>query len=707
MKYKCIVGIIFLLLAISSVAESIKGDANGDGRVSVADIAIIASHIMGDNPTDFNEKQADVNGDGRVSVADISALATLIMGGDIVNSEEETKKDTIYIKYSGSNVSFIGNELKDVKISHDQADVQVTIGENPNVVLNLSGKSDDGRISIKADTLVTLQLADIDLTSSHAPAVNSYGKQKLNVELVDGTKNQLRDSKTYTFTDAEEIANGCFSVQGALSFTGKGELTLRGKSKHAIYAKKSITFKGGTYNVLEAASDAIHSGKSVTIEGGDFKLNGMKSEAIELDNDFTMEGGTIEMAVTGAGAKGIQCGGDLNISGGTIRATASGALKNKDGDLSYCSIIKCDGNATITNGEFHLTNNSPGGKCVSVGKSLVIDDGAFDLETNGDGAEYTNVNGETDYYTSKCIAVDDSLFIHHGVIDCLSTGVGGKGIVADEYLEIGSPLDMSYMHGPTINIQTTNSSIVNDVEEDLRYGCPKAIKANNVLCIYSGDIHCTTAGMGGEGIECNKEMFVYGGNIECVCHDDGINVGEKLEVQGGQIYCNSEDNDGIDSNGSIYIKGGIIVSANQHKPNESLDSEGCQLYISDGMIFGIGAAPAKIGKCLCPYYNTAYNTDPNLPPERGLRLTPGRYTHIIDIQGNIIMSFLNPIGETRSFLTIVHPQLQENEVLEIGESEKLPIATSKQLFGGKLSIGGNLGNYTPVSIVSTIIDNEQ
>lgn len=687
MKIRYLTAFLLFFLAIVSVAAYIKGDANGDGRVSVADMAIIASHIMGDNPANFNEKQADVNGDGRVSVADISALATLIMGGDVIYDAEKIKKDTIYIKYCGSTVTVSRDEIEDVQITYDQADVQATIGKNPNIVLCLSGNSEDGRLSINADTLLTLQLAGVELTSSHAPAINSYGKQKVNIELADGTKNNLRDSKTYTFSNADEVANGCLSAQGALVFSGNGELNLRGKSKHAIYAKKSITFRSGTYNVLEAASDAIHSSKSVTIEGGDFKLNGMKSEAIELDNDFTMEGGTIEMAITGAGAKGIQCGGDLNISGGTIQAIASGALKNKDGDLSYCSIIKCDGNATITNGEFHLTNNSPGGKCVSVGNNLVVLGGILMLETNGDGDAFVNTEGITDYYTAKCLSSNNTIRIVNGELSCISTGKGAKGIVAENSLFIGS-----YSSIPVINVETYGAAIVNDIINDERYGCPKAIKANKEIYIYSGNISVSTKGMGGEGFECNGQMNVFGGNIQCLTYDDGINVGENLEINGGNIMCFSENNDGIDSNGRIAIKGGRVISMSSGNVDESFDSEQGQLFLVGGTAFGISPSDVDVATTGQPYYNTPFTTINNDRTRLSeFTVLKDKYYSICDEDGKVTMSVRSYLTTDHAFFFASCKLLDEEKVYSIYESSSVNNSTYS-IFNDYYSEGGELSD---------------
>ena len=51
--------------------ESIKGDANGDGVVNVADIVETVNYIMGNPSEKFNMALADVNGDGTVNDEDI------------------------------------------------------------------------------------------------------------------------------------------------------------------------------------------------------------------------------------------------------------------------------------------------------------------------------------------------------------------------------------------------------------------------------------------------------------------------------------------------------------------------------------------------------------------------------------------------------------------------------------------------------------
>ena len=73
------------------------------------------------------------------------------------------------------------------------------------------------------------------------------------------------------------------------------------------------------------------------------------------------------------------------------------------------------------------------------------------MECHGDGDSYINAANETDYYTPKCVTVDNYMLITGGNIHCLSTGLGGKGLVAGNCLDIGSE---EAEEGPFIRVET-------------------------------------------------------------------------------------------------------------------------------------------------------------------------------------------------------------------------------------------------------------
>lgn len=64
----------------SRIQERMKGDANADGSVSVADLTLVASYILGNRSTQINALAADMNGDGLITVADLAMLAARILG---------------------------------------------------------------------------------------------------------------------------------------------------------------------------------------------------------------------------------------------------------------------------------------------------------------------------------------------------------------------------------------------------------------------------------------------------------------------------------------------------------------------------------------------------------------------------------------------------------------------------------------------------
>lgn len=95
MKFRSLTGVVLamgaaLISAVPAAADSLPGDADLDGKVNVADIAMIASHIKGIRSMDKdNYAAADVNEDGNIDVTDISMIAAHIKGIKAIGSIDE------------------------------------------------------------------------------------------------------------------------------------------------------------------------------------------------------------------------------------------------------------------------------------------------------------------------------------------------------------------------------------------------------------------------------------------------------------------------------------------------------------------------------------------------------------------------------------------------------------------------------------------
>lgn len=66
--------------ALIIAGQLLKGDVNGDGYVTIADVTALVNIILGKGNTEFNQTIADVNRDGSLTIADVTALVNIILG---------------------------------------------------------------------------------------------------------------------------------------------------------------------------------------------------------------------------------------------------------------------------------------------------------------------------------------------------------------------------------------------------------------------------------------------------------------------------------------------------------------------------------------------------------------------------------------------------------------------------------------------------
>lgn len=658
------------LLLLTSIASGnasantlpLMGDVNGDGVVDVADAVGIVNYTIGKPSTPFYFDAADMDGDGVVDIADAVSIINMVVGKNKV-----VAVDTIKVLYQNDKVSIDGCFDED-KLQASVTGTKVLMtssGKQPFVCL-VGGKCDDGSLTIDADTTCTVILNSLQLTSQESAAISFPKKQKANIELQKGTQNILCDA---TFRGEKDGTNACLYSKGTLSFTGKGTLSVSGNYLHGIACSKNISVEGCHIVIADVVKNGIHCDK------------------------FTLKKGLVDLHLQNDASKGIKAKEELVVRGGTIEGEATGGITNDNGDLSYCSLLKSDGSMTMSDGSLTLKQYGKGGRCISVDKDMRVTAGTINLECHSDGGQYLNTNGEQDYYTPKCITVDDSLYIIGANIHCLSTGLGGKGIVAGKYISIGSQEHAEGQEPPVIRVETQGECIINDEDEDQRFGCPKGIKCDSLFVIYDGDIAVSTAGMGGEGLESNHVLYIYGGSLECHTFDDGINVADSIEIAGGLVYCNADNNDGIDSNGSIRISGGIVASVNQNRPNESFDSEGGRFYLAGGTVFGIGSGPVDVKESVYPCYTTTYDSE-DFIRSQGLILTEGKHVYV-EKNGEVVMALRNDNKAFRTFLTLMLPSFVENEHYVISEGD-CPVNAQRSYFNGCLLLNGQPRNARQV-----------
>ena len=273
-------------------------------------------------------------------------------------------------------------------------------------------------------------------------------------------------------------------------------------------ADYAFILNGATMKCTTVKDEAmgVRSEGTALISGGTLTLN-TYDHGIKTDGDMEITGGTINFTITGAASKAIKPIGNLHITGGTITGTVSGGGETySDNSTSACAGIKCDGNVVIEGGTLNLIATGQGGKGMNIDGTLTINDGNITVKTTG--SKYGD------------------------------SGSGGWP---------GGPGGGWNPGGGDEGSDTSSS--------------PKGIRAEGNVTINGGTITVTTTGgEGAEGIESKSEMFINNGYIEVNSYDDAFNSKSHMTVNNGHIYAVSTNNDGLDSNGNMYIKGGYILA---------------------------------------------------------------------------------------------------------------------------------------------------
>lgn len=433
----------------------------------------------------------------------------------------------------------------------DGNNVAVTLtAADANIVAQ--GISADGSITFSGNYGFNLYLNGAGLASVSGAAINNDDGGTMTVTLVEGTANRLIDG-----AGGEQKA--AFYSKGGFAISGGGSLEVRGKTAHAIAAKGAFTQSGGTIWVKEAVKDGINA-KIVSVLGGAFTAR-TKGDGIQGDDGVTITGGTFSIITTAE---------DVKVHG-----------VKSDGDI----IIGTSGGASIP--EIAVTVYGSGSKGLSADGDIAIHGGNLTLNTEGNG--YWDTTASEADKTTACAGIkcDGNLLIDGGALTIVSTGTGGKGISVDGDITI---------NGGTFDITTAGKAYV--------YGAydtkSKAIKSDNNLTINNGTITIKTYTDGAEGLECEYALTINGGTIEINSFDDAINASGgndgrsgHILITGGNIFCNASGNDGIDSNGTITISGGTVISLGTTAPEEGFDCDNNTFAVTGGTLIGFGGSTSK------------------------------------------------------------------------------------------------------------------
>ncbi len=419
----------------------------------------------------------------------------------------------------------------------------------------------------------------------------------------------------------------------------------------ASYTTDNYTLPG---SVNEDRKGALFTEGNIILSGyGALVVTGLYKHAIVTDGCYYQRPG-VTVSATTAIKNGIHVKGDsddntgIYIGGGTITSSVS----------------------------------STAGKCLKCDMDVVIDGGCLNLTTSGNA---TYDSEEKDTSSAAGIKSDGNIEIRGGSIEAKSSGTGGKGLSSDGDLIVD---------GGNIKISTTGGQYKYSSQQT---SSPKGIRSDGNITINGGtiDISVTGASEGSEGLESKSTFTVNGGEVTIKAYDDAINASKAIVMNGGRVYAQATNNDGIDSNGTITVNDGLFIGIGSGQPEGGIDVDSDTLYINGGYVCSIGGSMMGKPSSSSTQYSVVYG---------GASVTSGQRIALLNSSNNMLFSFESPItmSATVCFST---PDIKSGTTYTIasgGTVSDYSECWKGWYYDGIWNGGSSLTTFTPSSVVTTI-----
>lgn len=507
-------------------------------RIQILAILMASSMILSacsssDNTSNANDTTSEIG----------MSLKTVSLG-DSFSQTEDTSSDesqtTNIIDITLNNDAILCDSSN---VSIDGSTLTITSGGS----YSISGTLKDGQIVVDCSDSdkVNIILNGVDVSCSSTSPIYINNADKTIITLADSSDNTITDSrnaKTDDDTD-KDISGSAIYSKDDLTINGNGNLTVTGNYNNGIVCKNDLKLSGGNINV-KALNNGIKGSDSVTIK-----------------NDVAID---------------ISCDGDgIKTDYDTTSNKDKGYIDIESGNITIKSIgdcLKADTYITIDNGTFDLTSNGGYTNGTSHNNDMggMTPPNDFNPNQNGDMTPPSdfNPNQDGDMTPPSDFNPNQDNQNSSDTSSDSETTLKSKNISADGDITINS--GTFNLNASNDCIHSNSNIIINDGTFTINAGS-KGIHSDYDCTINSGNIEVQNSYEGIEG----TNIYVNDGTINITSSDDGFNACDNtetatgsngfnvssnayLEFNGGYTYVNASG-DGLDSNGDIKFNGGVVV----------------------------------------------------------------------------------------------------------------------------------------------------
>lgn len=340
----------------------------------------------------------------------------------------------------------------------------------------------------------------------------------------------------------------------------------------------------------------------------------------------------------------------------------------------------------IAGGLIYANTSATAGKGLKTDLNVDISGGTLLLNTSG-GSEYDS--DEQDTSSPSCIKADGNISISGGTLTLKSTGTGGKGIKADGTLDIS---------GGSTTITTTGGKYVYNEAQDLT-ASPKGVRADGDITISGGNLNIAVTGQsdGSEGLESKSKISVTGGVNYIYAYDDAMNAATDITISGGRTYCYAVNNDGIDSNGSLTISGGLVIGVGTSAPESGIDCDNSnKFYINGGTVIAMGGTLQSDPSSSSSQRSVVVNS---------VTATKDAFVSLLSSSGSPLLTFQYPRTLQGASLFISTPDITSGSTYILSTGGTLTDYTDSWngwYEAGTWSGGTQLSSFTSSSVVTTV-----
>lgn len=482
----------------------------------------------------------------------------------------------------------------------------------------VKGATDNGSLVIVSEKSPLVTFDSLDIHSVGCNAVTISSKEKI---FLAGEHLFLSDETGSTPNVDKQAAT--LSLLGDAVLCGGLNICLQATRRDALVTTGILYMNGADVHVEYATGCAVNTTAGLVVAGGTMSATALKDIIKVKRGNFVMLGGDMSLGAAADKADAVVAR-NIYVFGGAIMADLQGAAA----------------------------------KGLSSKESVFLVGGEVKVHTSG-GALFSE--NKSDYSSSSCIKSKAHTYIKAANVSLASDGDAGKGINCDGRLQID---------GGIISIKTKGNDVNHPINLNA-HASPKGIKCDSTLLINGGKVEVLVLGRGErcEGVESKGDIIIDGKDTKLYifAYDDAINSGSNLTVNNGTIYAYSVANDGIDSNGRIDIKGGVVLATGTHTPEQGIDTDVEQMFaITGGTVVTLGGA---MGPSPCVPKSSA--TTIPVVSWNGVDVKKDNYLNVSDGDGELLLSYRLPRTLPFASVMVASPLMERGASYSIFMSDSI------------------------------------